>query len=888
MSRLWRWLKLLILAGLTFLILYVVFALLYMDFVVDLWWFGALGYETYFYLRLTYSYLILVGFTLLFFLVFFLNFWAASRFLGRASREAFQPAEVRSRTRKLVQKFRSGSLKVYTPFSLALAVLLAWPFFRQWETTLLFLFAPQAGIQDPVFGKDISYFLFSLPTYLSLLGTLLITLILLFLGLLLLYWLESRVLAQMERHLSRGPKIHLSILVFFIFLVGMWDFGIQRHSLLYVSTHADIFHGPGFVEMRVILPLIWLSLLFLFGTAVSLIVYINTRRGLRALVLLTTLFLIVLWARYSPFLPNLVEQYVVKPNEISREKPFIEKSISSTLTAYDLNRVERREYRIEEVPWDLTAPQVKINLRNIPVWDREILQDVYQQLQELRTYYKFTSVDVDRYAVNDVYQQVFLAPRELSLKDLPTGVRNWINERLKYTHGYGAVMTPAAQGGEEPMTWFIQDIPPRSDYGFKIEQPGIYYGLSDYGHVIAPNDSREIDYPIEEGNKLTDYQGRGGVPINSLFRKLIFAFYFQERDIFFTTKTNDQSRILFRRNVVERIKALTPFFLLDSDPYIVVTKKGLYWIQDAYTSSNRYPYAQSHDKKLNYIRNSVKIVVDAYNGTVDYYLADARDPIIQAYKRMYPGLLKGLDQMPPELKSHLRYPKDLFEIQMEVYAKYHQTDPEVFYKQEDLMEFPEIQHDGQAIRLKPYFLTLNLIDRGKFEFILICPMTPRARSNLRTLCVVGCDGENYGKILVYTFPKGLLVYGPSQVDAFIDQDTQISEQLTLWNQVGSQVERGKMILLPVTGAIVYIQPVYLKAAAGVKIPQLKRLILNKGEITVMEPSLEEGLARLDQRFRELRERAKRRLERVQPPSGQKAEPPKPPAKPEKPPVTPPQ
>jgi uncharacterized protein len=884
MSRLWRWLKLLILAGLAFLVLYVVFALLYLDFMVDLWWFGALGYEAYFWLRLTYRYLIFGGFTLLFFLIFFLNFWVASRFLG-TSPASGQNAAALSRTRSLMHKFRSGSLKVYTPFSLALAVLLAWPFFQRWEEALLFLFAPASGLTDPVFGKDISYFLFSLPIYLSVLNTLLMTLGLLFLGLLLLYWLERRVLSRQALRLPPGAKVHLSVLVFLMFLVGVWDFWLQRQSLLYTTSHAGLFFGPGFVEMRVILPLIWLSLLCLLGTAIALIFYINARRGLRALVLVTSLFFVVLWARYSPFLPNLVDQYIVKPNEISRERPYIEKNIQATLAAYDLDRVERREYTIEEVPWDLNAPKVKINLRNIPVWDREVLQDVYQQLQELRTYYRFTSVDVDRYTVNNVYQQVFLAPRELSLENLPSGVRNWINERLKYTHGYGVVMTPAAQGGEEPMTWFIQDIPPRSDFGFTIEQPGIYYGLSESGYVIAPNDSQEIDYPIEEGNKLTDYQGRSGVPVHSLFRKLIFSVYFQERGIFFTAKTNEKSRLLFRRNIVERIKTLTPFFRLDEDPYIVVTKKGLFWIQDAYTSSDRYPFSERHKQGLNYIRNSVKIVVDAYNGTVDYYLADPRDPIIQAYSRMYPGLLKSLDQMPADLKSHLRYPKDLFEIQMEIYAKYHQTDPEVFYKQEDLLEFPQVQHGGLAVRVKPYYLTLNLIDREKFEFISICPMTPRARDNLRALCVVGCDGGNYGKILVYTFPKGLLVYGPSQVDAFIDQDTQISEQLTLWNQMGSQVERGRMILLPVRGAILYIQPVYLKASAGVKIPQLKRLIINKGEVTVMEPSLEQGLAKLDQRLRGLAERAKQRLERFQPPAGS---PPgtAPPAQPEKPPAPP--
>jgi len=864
MSRVWRWLKLLTLAGVALAVLYVLSSLLFMDFLVNLWWFSSLGYKTYFYLRLTYRYLILGGFALLFFLIFFLNFWVASRFLRSPAAKAMPSAAARSRARQLVEKFRSGSLKVYTPFSLALAVLLAWPLFRRWEETLLFLFAPRTGVADPIYSKDISFYLFSLPIYLELLWTLLVALILLLAGVLVLYWLESRVLREKDRHLPGGANIHLSLLVFLVFLVGLWDLWLQRYALLYVSTHAEVFYGPGFVEMRVILPLIWLSLLLLSATAGCLLFYINTRRGLRVLVLVGMVFAVVLWARYSPFLPTLVEQYIVKPNEISREKPYIAKSIQSTLAAYDLTRMEKREYQITDVSWDLRAPEIRLGLRNIPVWDQEVLKDVYQQLQELRTYYRFTSVDVDRYTVNQVRQQVFLAPRELSLENLPVGARNWINKRLKYTHGYGVVMTPAAQGGEEPMTWFIQDIPPRSDYGFTIEQPGIYYGLADYGYAIAPNDSREIDYPLEEGFQLSDYQGQGGVPVSSLLRKLVFAVYFGDRDIFFTTKTNRQSRILFRRHIIERVKTITPFLLLDEDPYIVVTKKGLFWILDAYTHSDRYPFAEPHAKGLNYIRDSVKIVVDAYHGTVDYYLADPKDPIIRAYQRMYPGLLKSLDRLPPELKAHLRYPKDLFDIQMEMFAKYHQTDPEVFYKQEDLLEFPQVQHGSETVRLRPYYLTLNLLDRSKFEFLLICPMTPRARSNLRTLCVVGCDGDNYGKMVTYTFPKGLLVYGPSQVDAFIDQDTAISEQLTLWNQLGSQVERGKMILLPVRGAIIYIQPVYLKAAAGVKIPQLKRLIINKGEVTVMAPSLEQGLAILEARLRELKERTRRRLERVQP------------------------
>jgi uncharacterized membrane protein (UPF0182 family) len=336
---------------------------------------------------------------------------------------------------------------------------------------------------------------------------------------------------------------------------------------------------------------------------------------------------------------------------------------------------------------------------------------------------------------------------------------------------------------------------------------------------------------------------------------------------------------------VERIKSLTPFFLLDKDPYIVVTDKNLYWIQDAYTTSTHYPYSEPYEQRMNYIRNSVKIIVDAYNGTVDYYLIDEQDPIIQAYNRMYPGLLKPLAQMPPDLRRHIRFPRDIFDIQVEVYAKYHQTDPGVFFRQEDIWDFPEITHHHEHERMKPYFLTLNLINHDKFEFILVCPMTPRARTNLRSLMVAGCDGDNYGKIFAYDFPKGELVFGPSQIDAFIDQNTKIAQQFTLWNQLGSQVVRGRMILIPVSGGVVYIQPVYLKAAVGVAIPQLQRIILNKGEVTVMEPSLEEDLEKLDTRMRELSDRATQRLEGGKPPDikpstpGPKVAPQKPPTGP---------
>jgi uncharacterized membrane protein (UPF0182 family) len=850
MLRLKRWIIILAATFLSLIALYVLFGMIFSDFLVDVWWFQSLGYGFYFWQRLLYRYLVFAGFTILFFLVIFLNFWVATRFLSGSPLDKTKPeSRLRLCSRRLLGYFRQRSLKFYLLFSLIIAIFIAFPLYRHWEDALLYLFAPSAGLQDPAYGKDVSYYLFSLPIYQLLLRELLVAVVFMFLGAALLFWRESRLLAGQGLHLSWGAKAHLSGLACLAFLIGAWFFMLQRHNLLYNRSHTPLFFGPGYAEMRVILPLIWLSIVFLLAVAISLIVFIHTRKGLKVFLGSTALFLLALGAFYSPALPTLVQKYIVVPNQIVRERPYITHNIRATLAAYDLTGVETHNYHISDLPWDVRSPKLQATLRNIPVWDAEVLLDVFQQLQVLRTYYDFTSVDVDRYTVDGVYRQVFLSARELNLQKLPAAAQNWVNERLKYTHGNGVVMIPAAQRGEAPMTWFFRDIPPRSDFGLKIEQPALYYSLGDCPPVIAPNKSREIGYPLEDTNVMVDYSGTGGVPVSSFFRKLIFALYFKERDIFFTTQTNAQSRMQFRRNIVERIKTLTPFFLLDKDPYVVATSQRLYWIQDAYTVSGRYPYSQPFNDQINYIRNSVKIVVDAYNGTVDFYLADSRDPIIQAYNRIYPGLLKGLDQMPAELKAHIRYPKDIFDIQMSIYSKYHQTDPEVFYKQEDIWEFPTISHNGKMTRMEPNYLTLNILDREKDEFILLTAMNPKARTNLRSLVVAGCDSPNYGKIVVFSFPRGTLVYGPQQVDAFINQDTSISQKFTLWNQMGSKVGRGKMIIQPIGGTIVYVQPVYLEATESIKIPQLKRLILSKGETAVMEPSLQQGLEALNERMR---------------------------------------
>jgi uncharacterized protein len=864
-----HWRRWLALAGGVVLLLgaiHLVFSYLFLDFLVDHLWFQSLGYEGYFWLRVLYRYAVFGVVTLLFFMVFFLNFWLASRFLGSTAQSP-EDADVRSRQRyvELARLFRSGSLKVYTPLSLVLAVIIAWPLFQQWEVALFYVFGAKSGVVDLVYSKDISYYLFSLPINTLVQKRLLIAFVLLFVSLLLLYFLESRILSKQEQTLPRGARVHLSIMILLVAFIEIWDFVLQRHLLLYTNSHT-LFYGPGFVEMRVILPLIWATLVTLTGTALSLVAFVNARRGLKALILFALVFLAVLGGRYSKRLPHYVDEYLVKPNEISRESRYIANSIQSTLAAYNLSKVETREYTLKPVPSLVSDQHTQESLRNIPVWDRDLLVDVYKQLQGIRPYYDFVHVDADRYTVNGVYQQVFVAARELNIMGLPTTAQNWINEHLKYTHGFGAVMSSASMDGQEPFTWFLQDLPPRSDYGFSIQQPRIYYGLKEYAYAIAPNEAEEFDYPMGNSAVGFNYHGRGGVALSSFFRKVLFAFYFKEKNIVFSGKTKANSRILFRRNFLEAIRTIAPYLQLDRDPYCVTTPQGIYWIQDAFTTSKSYPNSKPIEGGLNYIRDAVKIVVDAYHGSIDFYVSNPDDPIISAYQRMYPGVFKDLAQMPQDLRQHLRYPKDLFDIQMNIYATYHQTDPEVYYKQEDAWEFARAYAGDQVVPLRSYYLTLNLMDEAKHEFVLLRSMTPKNLDILRALVVVGNDSANYSRMMVYSFPKSSVVYGPSQISALINQDPFISQQFSLWNQAGSEVELGNMLILPIGGAVLYIQPVYLKSTARLKIPELQRLIVSQGEMVVMDSSLQRALKTLEDRLRAKAEQWEQRRGVLQPSS----------------------
>ncbi|MDD2737475.1 MAG: UPF0182 family protein [Methylomonas lenta] len=852
------------LAGFTIvsaIILYVAFYFVFLDFFVDLWWFRSLEFEAYFWLRLLYRFVFSGAVTLFFFAVFQFHFWIASRYLGlNPPDEVLLDDKKRRRFHRFAEVFMSGSAKVYTPISIILAIVIAVPFYQQWEDALLFFFGSDAGISDPVFERDISFYLFSYPVFMLIQQELLFTASLVFLATGLLYWLEHIFIPNQDKQFPLGAKIHLTVLFGFVVLFVEWGFMLDRFTLLYNNSREPVFFGPGFVDLRYQLPLIWLSILTFFMIAASAVFYVfsEAHRSKTPIIISALSFVAVLGLQNWNFIPTVIEDLIVNPNPTRTEGPFMGYNIDATLAAYDLNNIKNIDFPINLDPTkDIENWSNIKHFENIPVWDRELLIDSYQQLQAIRPYYQFMMVDEDRYFIHNHIQQVNLAAREINIKKLPKEAQNWENTHLRYTHGYGAVVSPAAQDADIPIVWYLRDLNMSSDVGFSVKHPDIYYGQEKYNYAIVPNNLVVKDISGSNGNDSPSYEGNSGIPIPSYFRKLLFSFYFKDEKIFFSPNITTESKVQIRRNINERISILTPFLHLDKDPYLVIEKDRLYWIQDAYTLSKLYPVSQpaaddflDGKNEFNYIRNSVKIVVDAYDGNVDYYIADPKDPIINAYSRAYPGLFKHLNEMPESLLSHLRYPRDLYYMQMKIYAKYHQNSPALFYEQAETWQYAKV--DGAPIL--PYFITMDFGRcNNQEEFAMINPMTPVNRDNLSMVGIAStlddsqCNNGYKPNISIYKFPKAVQVNGPSQVMALIDQNPEIAGQFTLWNQLGSEVKKGRMVILPMGNSILYVQPIYM-LATKTKMPELARVIVSIGNQVVMDKTLWAAFERLKAKF----------------------------------------
>ena len=729
--------------------------------------------------------------------------------------------------------------RLFLPAAAVLAFLTAVSAAASWMDVLKGFNGVPLGTVDPLFGRDISFYLFKLPLISGVLGTLITLTFLSLVAVAVMYWMRNDITLP-PRRASAKPRAarHLGgLLLFLLVLIAVRLWIVGAASLLYSTTGP--LRGASFTDVHVALSGVYVSAVAALLGAAWIAAGIARDKFVWSAVS-AVVFYAVVAVLARGVVPAAYQKLVVSPNELQREAPYLRYHIDATRKAWGLDSVESRDLSGEV---QLTMADIKANaatVDNVRLWERPLLKQTFSQLQEIRTYYDFVSVDDDRYTIDGKYRQVHVAARELNAESLPT--RTFINERLTFTHGMGLTMAPVNQVTSEGLpVLFIKDLPPVSTVSIKLTRPQIYYGELTNDYVFVGTKQKEFDYPAGETNIYTNYTGRGGVPIGSLIRRVLYAFQLGSLKILLSDDIRGNAKILYRRNVMDRATTAMPFLDFDNDPYLTINDAGqLKWILDAYTTSDMYPYSQRTSDGTNYMRNSVKVVIDAYDGTVDAYIADPRDPVVQTYARIFGPIFKPLTEMPADVRRHVRYPGDLFRIQAALHATYHMVQPETFYHREDQWQIPGGLAKGTNENPFQRHIIMKLPGEKNPEFIFMTPFTPRGKDNLAAWMVARMDGENYGKLSVYRFPKQSLVYGPKQIANRINQDTEISRQLTLWDQRGSQVIRGELLVIPIEESLIYVQPIYLRAEGG-SIPELKRVVVAHENKVVMAETLEEGL-----------------------------------------------
>ena len=727
------------------------------------------------------------------------------------------------------------------PFALlaaaGVALLMALFAGSEWMTVLSWWHQVPFANNDPILGRNAAFYVFTLPLLDLIRGLSFALVLLAAVGAAAVYVVAGE-LALTPFGIRMGPAVRSHGAVLAACLFAVLAFGAWLDQPRQLVTVSGIIQGASYTDVHARMPAAMaLAAAAAVGVALSLAYAFGRMRW--ALAAAAGLYAVVLigGGLYSSFL----QRFVVAPNEQAREAPYIVHNIAATRQGFALDRIEERELTGDA---ELTRADIERNretLDNVRLWDHQPLLDTFGQIQEIRTYYDFMSVDNDRYEVGGRQRQVMLSARELNPAALPN--RTWINERLVFTHGHGLTLGPVNQVTSEGLpVLFIRDLPPVSTGDLVVTEPSIYFGELANDFVIVRTRAREFHYPKGEDNVYSDYEGTGGVALDSFFKKLLFAAHFRSYQILLSDDITAESRLMFHRQIRDRVAKIAPFLTLDEDPYLVIAEGRLLWIQDAYTTSTRYPYSTSLGN-INYIRNSVKIVIDAYHGAVTFYLAEPDDPMVQTLGRIFPTLLKPIAEMPEPLRRHVRYPEGIFRLQANVYSTYHMNNPAVFYNKEDQWEIPAIDRGGETIRMEPYYTIMKLPGEARSEFIQMLPFTPRRRDNLASWMVARSDGDRYGQLLVFQFPKQKLVFGPRQVVARINQDQVISPQITLWNQQGSEVNQGTLMVIPIEESLIYVRPLYLRAQAG-RIPELARVIVAYQNQIVMERNLDTALARL--------------------------------------------
>jgi hypothetical protein len=819
---------------------------------VDLLWFRSLGYGEVFWKTLGLEWGVFAGFAATTFLILFGAFSALRR-----AHAADLPSDhtIFIAGNEIRLPVASALRLIAAGISLVIALGTGAAMEAQWPTLALFWYAPRAaaGVADPIFGLPLNFYLFTLPAWHLLIGWLL-TLSVINCVLAVIFILitgGSRVLGGRFRSAIqlpwRGLSIAVGILLFLLALhvyAGRFDLLFEHHTIFDGVTYTD-----AHVTLTGLLIVCWALLL---GAAIALAGAAFKARGRWLIVAVVPAALCYLAVGVVGW---YVTSFLVKPNELVREQPYIANNIEMTRRAYGLDRFSQREFPAETTVGAADPAGNQPTLQNIRLWDVQALKDTLRQIQEIRTYYDFPSIDIDRYQIDGTLREVMLATRELNVDRLPESSRNWINEKLIYTHGYGITMNPVNGFTAEGLpTLLLSNMPVQSAaHGLNVTRPEIYFGELTNTDVYVKTRQEEFNYPEGQANNLASYQGSGGIVVGGLPRRILLAF--DRGDIAklpFSDDVNAQSRLLMRRNVRDRVVALVPFLVFDQDPYIVVGDDGrLSWIMDAYTSSDSYPYSTHNllgSQPINYMRNSVKAVVDAYDGTTTFYVFDSEDPILAAYRGIFPALFKDAAAMPAGLRKHVRYPELLLSVQAEVYGLYHMTNPEVFYNREDLWTVATETGTGeggaQATQaMQPNFVLMNLPGEAGLEFVEILPFTPANRNNLIGWIAGRSDGAHYGTSVVYDFPKSKLVDGPQQIESRIDQNAQLSGQLTLWNQQGSHVRRGSLLVIPCGRALLYAEPIYLQAERS-PMPELRLVVLALQDRLAYAPTFEAALGSL--------------------------------------------
>jgi uncharacterized membrane protein (UPF0182 family) len=722
----------------------------------------------------------------------------------------------------------------------------------QWNTVLRAQNLVEFGTIDPLFGRDLSFFVFTLPLLEFVQGWLFRAVILVLIvavfaygfRLVLPYMIspedDEGERREIPRSLVAGApiRIHLSVLGFLVMLLVGWAHWLSLHTLEFSTRGAA--YGASYIDANIMQPVQQVLIVLAIVAAIGLVsgAVLNLQWLPVGGIGLWLLVLVVGGWAY----PGLAHRFEVQPNELERERPYIENNIEFTREAYGLNRIVEMEHPGEPAVTQEELVGNPLTVRNFRLWDPEPLLITYNQVQSIRLYYDILDADVDRYYVDGEYRQVMVGARELSPEKLPGSAQTWVNRRLQFTHGYGVVMSPVNEVSPEGLpSFFLKDVPPTGI--MDIERPEIYYGEKTFDYVIVNARIAEIDYPRGEDNARSFYQSRTGVGVGSYLRKLLYAWYLRDVNILLSDELTPESQILYRRQVRERVATVAPFLVIDQDPYIVVADGQLYWIVDAYTFTDRYPYSQPLAGAFNYIRNSVKATVNAYDGSVRLYAVEEDEPILQAYSQAFPDLFHPLSEMPPSLLQHIRYPAFLFQVQVELYSLYHMQKPDIFYNREDAFSRPRELYGGGQVPVRPYYVIMRLPDFPREEFILIMPYTPIQKDNMVAWLAARSDPEGYGSLFAFKYPKDKLIFGPMQIEARADQDTTISQQFTLWGQGGSRVIRGNLLVVPIGQSNLYVEPIYLQSEQG-QLPELKRVIIANGSNIVMTESVLQGLQQL--------------------------------------------